>query len=146
MPKQSVLCTATFDHEIYLRNPTQEEKHLKYFRNFQKRMGQELIRDRSSNDARAALKHTLEVADIIDELNTLNKLFTTQYEVLRSAVDEVERQGFDDNNQAWTDFKKRMDDLGTRDVVNLLAEVRQMTEDAKRTRTSVKELPPFVSL
>lgn len=100
-------------------------------------MGQGSIRDHSNDDTRAALKHTLEVADIVDELNTLKKLFKTQRGVLRKAVEKVQRERFDAKSKSWTYFKERVDKLATKGMSKVVAEVEWMIEDAERTRTSV---------
>ena len=100
-------------------------------------MGLDSSREHSSNDVRAALTHSLEVADIIDELNTLSKLFRTQHEVLNSTLKELNRSHLVYRNISWEKLAKRVYKLDRKYVGYFVAEVEKMTEEAKRTRTSV---------
>ncbi|KAF5005374.1 hypothetical protein FDECE_8186 [Fusarium decemcellulare] len=109
------------------------EKQTKYFRNFHKKL------DSASDDIsdpemkRDEVKLALEIADIIDELNSLNRVFEQQKDALDTAIDILPDDKFNS-------LKETLKNLVTKDIEGYMKQVKRMTEDARRTKDGLMDL------
>ena len=110
----------------------QTEEQTNYFRDFQRKLasGEEDISDTEMK--REEVKLALEIADIIDELNSMQRLFETQKDVLNSALKLLSEKG--NQNAALID---KIWHLINQDVEVYKKQVKRMMDDAKRTKEGV---------
>lgn len=79
----------------------------------------------------------LEISDIIDELNSLNRLFEAQKDVLDTAVKILTDRNGQTNKDRYQDLRKKLSVIITQDVGGYINQVKRMTADALRTKNSV---------
>lgn len=110
----------------------QTEEQTNYFRDFQRKLasGEEDISDTEMK--REEVKLALEIADIIDELNSMQRLFETQKDVLSSAVKLLSDKG--NQNAALID---KIWHIIHQDIEGYRKQVKRMMDDAKRTKGGV---------
>ncbi|KAH6885412.1 hypothetical protein B0T10DRAFT_577100 [Thelonectria olida] len=101
-----------------------------YFRTFQKQLqpGSNNVIDPEMK--RNEVKLALEIADIIDELNSLNRVFEAQEDALYQAI-----RTLPDNS-----LRQTLESLVTEDIESYKREVKRMTDDARRTKESLMDL------
>jgi DNA gyrase/topoisomerase IV subunit A len=87
---------------------------------------------------RREVELALELTDIIDELNTINRLFEAQKDALDAAVKIFGNIG---QNMAervrYEPLKDKLSIIMTRDIEEYIKQVKRMTADAQRTKDNV---------
>lgn len=84
-----------------------------------------------SQTKRDEVKLALEISDIIDELNSLNRLFEAQRDALDTAVKILK------NQSQYKRLKDRLSIVIAQDIEGYIKQVKRMTADAQRTKDSV---------
>ncbi|RYO54925.1 hypothetical protein AA0116_g9317 [Alternaria tenuissima] len=117
------------------------EKQTNFFRDFQKKMQPDSGDPRALNDPngtqtkRREVELVLELTDIIDELNTIDRLFDAQWDALDAAVKIVHNLG-----PRYVSLKHKLDSIKTQDILEYRKQVGRMTVDAKRTEDNLMDL------
>jgi hypothetical protein len=91
-----------------------------------------------SQTKREEVKLALELTDIIDELNSINRLFEAQRDALDTAVkifDNLDWGVSEQNRYKW--LKEKISVIVTQDIERYIKQVKRMTADAQRTKDSV---------
>jgi hypothetical protein len=80
----------------------------------------------------------LEIADILDELNSIDRLFESQIDALRSLGDILPP------TSGYSALRVKVEELVVRDIRGYQKQVGRMMSDARRTKDSVR-LNPLLS-
>ena len=90
----------------------------------------------------------MEIADILDELNSIDRVFEAQIDALTALIENISWQtGDEGSDYGWLRVKLR--DLINRVIPAYRKQVKRMMEDARRTKDNVRfrhALPVFSSL
>lgn len=107
-----------------------------YFRQFQAKLSSTPhdIRDRATK--REEVKLALEIADILDELNSIDRLFEAQADALAAMADNIRLLP-----GMFQTLVERVDELVGRDIAGYRKQVGRMMEDARRTKNNVSVIP-----
>lgn len=87
-----------------------------------------------SQTKRDEVKLALEISDIIDELNSINRLFEAQKDALDTAVNIFSSLA---DRGRYRELKERLSVIITQDIEGYIKQVKRMTADAQRTKDSV---------
>lgn len=81
----------------------------------------------------------LEISDIIDELNSINRLFQTQWDTLKAAAKSLSIEGtkHEDHGDRYIKLSKAFIDIIDQHIKGYMKQVERMTADADRTKKSV---------
>jgi hypothetical protein len=80
----------------------------------------------------------LEVADIIDELNTITRLLEVQHDTLERVSITVKRALSAGNpHPSWRKFATELGRLSTHTIRDYITQIRRLMKDAQRTHQSV---------
>lgn len=88
---------------------------------------------------RKEVKLELEISDIIDELNSINRVFEAQKDTLETAVNvlnENDSQGF--KNQALVELGGHLKSSVIPDIEGYMKQLKRTTADAQRTKDNVR--------
>ncbi|OAK95030.1 hypothetical protein IQ06DRAFT_63520 [Phaeosphaeriaceae sp. SRC1lsM3a] len=116
------------------------ESQTKFFRDFQEelRKGSKNISDPDTK--REEVKLALELSDIMDELNSINRLFEAQIDVLEAAENMFSAlKGRGGQVEGYRQLRVTMASTKV-DVEGYMKQVKRMTADAQRTQDSLKDL------
>lgn len=87
------------------------------------------------------IKLSLEVADVIDELNMLSKVIREQYEVLDKADADLQRfedsSRMDEQREWLMTFRTQLQELSGKLIRDYLSQLRSMTQDAERAQQDI---------
>jgi len=83
---------------------------------------------------REEVKLALELADVIDELNSIRRLFEAQEDVLKTAIRQLSRGVGRYEYESTCD---RLVRLVEQDIDSYIKQVDRLTRDAQRTRDAV---------
>ncbi|CAN9455834.1 unnamed protein product [Alternaria sp. RS040] len=117
------------------------EKQTNFFRDFQKKMQPDSGNPRALNDPngtqtkRREVELVLELTDIIDELNTIDRLFEAQWNALDAAVKIVHNLG-----PRYVSLEHKLYSIQTQDIKEYRKQVGRMTADAQRTKDNLMNL------
>jgi len=78
----------------------------------------------------------LDIADVIDELNSIRRLFEAQKDVLTTAARVL------GGIKAYADTRKELLQLINQDIGGYMHQIDRLSRDAKRTRVAVFFYPP----
>ncbi|KAK3384848.1 hypothetical protein B0H63DRAFT_172340 [Podospora didyma] len=111
------------------------EQQTKFFRLFQNKLESETGCISDSTTKRDGVKLALEIADIIDELNSISRLFEAQIDVLDTAINALSTR-----DERFAKLRETLIDIVTQDITGYKKQVKRMTEDAQRTKDSLMDL------
>jgi Mg2+ and Co2+ transporter CorA len=116
------------------RSSLQTEDQARYFFEFQRRLDAEAPKLGDPKVKREQVKCVLELADIVDELNSVRRLFETQEDVLRSASRALQdRPGYEAT-------AKTLQAVARQDLNGYIKQVDRLSRDAQRTKDAVMSL------
>ena len=91
-----------------------------------------------SQTKRQEVELALELTDIIDELNSMNRLFEAQKDALDTAVKIFDNLDWGISDQdRYKPLKEKLSIIKTQDIERYIKQVKRMTADAQRTKDSV---------
>jgi hypothetical protein len=91
-----------------------------------------------SQTKREEVKLALELTDIIDELNSINRLFEAQKDALDTAVKIFDKIDWGVSEQdRYKPLKEKLSIIMTQDIGRYMKQVKRMIADAQRTKDSV---------
>ena len=116
---------------LFSHFPEQTDKQTTYFREFQLKLekGSDDISDPKTK--RDEVKLALEIADIIDELNSINRLFESQKDTLETVVKLLRPYS------RYDTLRDTVIRLINQDIESYSKQVRRMMGDARRTKEGV---------
>lgn len=91
-----------------------------------------------SQTKRDEVKLALELSDIIDELNSVNRLFEAQKDALDTAIKIfTSLHKSETGRDRYRHLPERLSAIITQDIEGYIKQVKRMTADAQRTKESV---------
>jgi hypothetical protein len=116
----------------------QTDKTTEHFRKFRDALEPRRGQPRVLSDKRAEAKLVLEVLDIIDELNSISRLLQTQKDTLVQTQNVILQHFTDAFGKKTPRMQRRIKEVVDKDLDGYLYQVKRMSEDAERTRASVR--------
>ncbi|KAH7066089.1 hypothetical protein BKA63DRAFT_155094 [Paraphoma chrysanthemicola] len=111
-----------------------------FFRKFQEKMKSNSDDISDSQTKRDEVNLALEISDIIDELNSIDRVFQMQKDTLETATKRFEGVGIQPGKGRYLQLAQKLSVINTQYIEAYMKQIKHMTADAHRTKDSLMDL------